>query len=137
MGDGEKEIIALAEKFFDAADDTGAITVTDFLENDADGEGALDAKRARKHVGAVVKFTRSGEDALASGFGDRARRSGIVKNGRDGARSQPDVLCDFFQRDDIFFGGFFTFHENTHDAARLRRKNSKASMKSAARVFLV
>src|SRR5579885_2216608 len=102
MGIGEEEIIFCAEVLFDSADDERAVTVADFLEDDADREGALHAQGTGEEVGAVVQFARCLKNSLARALGNGAGSRGIIEDGGNRARSEANVFGNRLESYPVF-----------------------------------
>ena len=94
VGDGEKKEIVLAEEGFDAADDRCAVSIADFLGDDADGVAALDAERTREEIRAIVELVSGLDDAIAGAFGDGAGGGRIVENTGNGSRRKVEMQSE-------------------------------------------
>src|SRR6202451_2096027 len=103
MYHGKEKIFFLAQIGFDTADNRGTVTIADFFDDDSDCAGALLAQRTGKEIGAVVELPGGGMNTAFCVLRNRAGRRRVVENGRDRARSQPQMLGDGFESNDLRF----------------------------------
>ena len=75
---GEIEVAFLNEVLFDAAEDLHGVAVTEFGNEDTDGEGLALAQGAREEAGAIVEFGCSFNDAIAGFLRDGTDAGSIV-----------------------------------------------------------
>jgi hypothetical protein len=66
---------------------------------DPDGEAALDAKRSRIKVGAIIQLFGGRDNALLCLFGNGVRRLGLVHDQRNRRRRETQVLRQGLQTD--------------------------------------
>ncbi len=97
MAGDEVEVTLLQEIVFDAAHDGGGIAVTDFGDDDSDGETALGAQRAGEEVGTIFEFAGGGEDAVFGLLRDGVGDAGAVDDEGDGGGRKIEVLRQSFE----------------------------------------
>src|SRR5579863_3001916 len=98
---GNKKVILLAGTTLDSGNDAGAISVSDFVGDDAQSEGPPLAQGAGKKIGAIVQLAGGGNDALAGRLGDVFGGWSVVQNGRNRSRRESHVGRDRLKRDCI------------------------------------
>ena len=96
---GEVEVALFNEVLFDAAENLHGVAVTEFGNEDADGEGLAFAQGAREEAGTVVEFCGSLSNAVARFLRDGADSGSVVQDQRDGGRREVEVLAQGAQAD--------------------------------------
>jgi len=96
MRHSQKEEIALAQHFFNAANDDRAVRVANFLQDHANRKSSLHAQTSRQHVGRYFNSRAAARILWRVVSGDRTRRRGIVQHGRNSSGRQADVFRNFF-----------------------------------------
>src|ERR1700682_6652669 len=84
---GEKEKIVFAQVLLDAANDHGAVGITDFFRDNSDRMRPFSPQRPRKIIWSVVKFARGFEEAIFCMFGNRLRRTRLIEDRGNSAGS--------------------------------------------------
>ena len=97
MRDSEKEEFIFAKVRFDAANDEATVGIADFFSNNADGIGALNAKRACQEVRAIIQHAGSLENSLAGVFRNGTCSGGIVQDGGYGTGRQANIFSNGFE----------------------------------------
>src|SRR5579871_1019667 len=123
MGHSKEKVSVLAQVLFDSADDCGSIGVSDLLGNHSDGVGPFITQRAGKKVRFVVQLSGSRVDSILRFLRDRTSRRSIIEDCGNGARRQPDMLGNGFERHYPSFGFSVRSHVLSDDhlpAALLR-----------------
>jgi len=95
MTDGEVEITAFEQRFFDAAHHAGVVTIAGVRGNDADGSALPRAERAGDEVRAVVEFLGGCKDAGASFGSEGVGQRNVVEHHRDRGKGESQMLSDF------------------------------------------
>src|ERR1700722_55592 len=103
MDYGQEKIFLLTQVGFDAADDRGTVTVADFFDDDSDCASAFFAQSAGKEIRAIVQFSGGVVNAALGTLRDGAGGRRVVENRGDRARSQPQMLGDGFESNDLRF----------------------------------
>ena len=101
MACGEVEVAFFNEVLFDPAEHLHGIAVTEFGNEDADGESLAFAQRAREEAGAVVEFGRSFNDAIASFLRNGTDAGSVIQNQGNGGRREVEVLAQCAQADGL------------------------------------
>ena len=98
---GEVEIALFNEVLFDTAENLHGVAVTEFGNEDADGECLAFTQRAREEAGTIVEFGRSFNDAIASFLGDGTDAGSVIQNQGNGRRREVEVLAKCAQADGL------------------------------------
>ena len=98
---GEVEVAFFNEVLFDAAEDLHRVAVTEFGNEDTDGECLALAQGAREETGAVVEFGGSLNDAVTGFLGDGTDAGSVIQNKGNGGRREVEVLAQGAQTDGL------------------------------------
>src|SRR5258708_13485742 len=95
MGDGQKEILVLAEEGLYAANDHSTIGIANFFGDHADGEGPLIAQVASEEIGLVVQLPRGSKNPVLGALWDCLGRGRVVEHGGNCSLGKPNMLREF------------------------------------------
>ena len=98
---GEVEVAFFNEVLFEAAEDLHGVAVTEFGNEDTDGECLALAQGPREEAGAVVEFGGSLNDAVARFLGDGTDAGSVIQNKGNGGRREVEVLTQGAQTDGL------------------------------------
>src|ERR1700680_1672754 len=128
---GEEEEMVLPQIFLNAANDQGAVGVTNLFGDDADGVGAPKAKRASEIVGAVIEILGRRNDAFLGVLWNGTGGGGVVESGRNGAGRQPEVLSDGLKGNpDLPLGAGILFGQRRHPKTSKKHSNRESIVSS-------